>query len=109
MRYIPFLVVAGAAIYLVIWYLQSRGGRGGPARPTRTPPRPLAPDDDPEFLAKLDRLTKHPAPPRGPEPGPAPEAKAPEEPLGGDEPAARPGENGGAEDPALGTDGEAGR
>jgi hypothetical protein len=60
-RYVPVLLALGAAIYLVIWYLQSRSrpGRGAPW--SRTPPRPRAPDDDAEFLAELDRRRRREA------------------------------------------------
>lgn len=63
LRYLPVLIAVGAAIYLAIWLLQSRGDRrrsaGGGSRPQpRAPRRPVAPDDDPEFLAELDRRSR---------------------------------------------------
>lgn len=63
LRYLPVLIAVGAAIYLAIWLLQSRGDRrrsagGGPRPQPRGPRRPVAPDDDPEFLAELDRRSR---------------------------------------------------
>ncbi|WP_152187483.1 PLD nuclease N-terminal domain-containing protein [Georgenia satyanarayanai] len=66
---------AGALAWLVVSRVsrqaagQVRGGAAGrPSRPgpRRPAPRPLAPDDDPEFLAGLDR--QRPAEPPAPEP-----------------------------------------
>lgn len=52
LRMLGFLLIAGAVIYGLLWLammLRNRGeGGGAPARP------PVAPDDDPEFLAQLD-------------------------------------------------------
>ena len=51
------------AVYLLVRMLQ-RSGRGMPtSRPKSPPPaprRPVAPDDDPDFLRDLDRKRKHP-------------------------------------------------
>jgi hypothetical protein len=62
-RFLLYLAVIGVAVYLLIALIQSRGRRsdgppsGGSARPGPGPrPRgPVAPDDDPVFLAELDR------------------------------------------------------
>jgi hypothetical protein len=49
-----FLIVlaAGMAVGYLMWKVTSRQPPG-PA-PRRVPPRPSAPDDDPDFLRKLD-------------------------------------------------------
>lgn len=53
----------------------ARGSSGFPSRPVRrTPPRPVAPDDDPDFLASLDRRE-----PQTPEPETSPEPVADDE------------------------------
>ncbi|HLV04834.1 PLD nuclease N-terminal domain-containing protein [uncultured Georgenia sp.] len=74
---------AGAAAWLVVSRVsrkaQHAGGRGGAAYgapsagpATRHPSRPIAPDDDPEFLADLSRRLRQPEPPEPePEAGPA--------------------------------------
>ena len=69
---------AGAIAWLVVSRVTRRaqqaprsagGSSGFPTRPVRRlPPRPVAPDDDPAFLASLDRREPH-----TPEPEPAPE------------------------------------
>lgn len=66
---------AGALAWLVVSRANRQVGRtarpgqpsssgGFPSRPTarRPAPRPVAPDDDPEFLASLDRPRPQPAP-----------------------------------------------
>lgn len=65
-----FVVVAvfAAVTYLVTRMLQERGAGGSPAvrrRPQRPsePPRPIAPDDDMDFLRDLDRKRRHPKDP----------------------------------------------
>ncbi|HLT83019.1 MAG TPA: PLD nuclease N-terminal domain-containing protein [Phototrophicaceae bacterium] len=64
---------AGALAWLVVSRVsrqaagQVRGGSGTVAHPSRRPaPRPLAPDDDPDFLAGLGR--QRPVEPPAPEP-----------------------------------------
>lgn len=65
-----FLVIAVFAVvtYVVTRMLQERGEGGGrpavrrPQRPSQ-PPRPIAPDDDPDFLRDLDRKRRHPKDP----------------------------------------------
>ncbi len=64
-----FLVVLVVAVVVVVLVMRAAaspgGGLGGPRRPrpVRRPgpqqaTRPLAPDDDPEFLRELDRRTR---------------------------------------------------
>lgn len=61
------LALLALAIYLVVRSVQGRGG----VVPTRKPPqrrppaRPIAPDDDADFLRDLDRKRKHPDDPEG--------------------------------------------
>lgn len=57
LRYLVYLALAGAAIYLLIALIQAAARRrAGPAgTPGGATRRPLAPDDDPAFLAELDR------------------------------------------------------
>lgn len=54
LRMLLYVAIAGAVIYGAVWLvlfaLGRRGNAAGPARP-----RPPAPDDDPVFLAELDR------------------------------------------------------
>ncbi|MBK5249950.1 MAG: PLDc_N domain-containing protein [Actinomycetales bacterium] len=61
----------GAVVWLVVSRMQPRGTQGGGDSswsPSRGPRRPLAPDDDPEFLAELERRNRP-----TPAPRPAPE------------------------------------
>ena len=62
----------------IVWLLMSRtqaGRRDAVERPTKPAGRPVAPDDDPDFLKSLDRYrdprttVKPPEPPKRPEPG----------------------------------------
>ena len=69
---VPYLVLLVVAVVVVVLVLRAAGsppggggggggsrgiGRPRPPRPPRTS-RPLAPDDDPEFLRELDRRTR---------------------------------------------------
>lgn len=49
------VLLIGVAIYFTVRFFQSRtgGGRGGLS--AAPPPRPVGPDDDPDFLWKLER------------------------------------------------------
>jgi hypothetical protein len=49
------LLVMGVAIYVAIRMMQGPGRTPARRRPTGPPPRPLAPDDAPDFLRDLDR------------------------------------------------------
>ncbi len=63
LKFVLVAVVFAVAVYLVIRVIQRRGLRGpeGPAGGTRRPPpRPLGPDDDPDFLWDLDKRKRHP-------------------------------------------------
>ncbi|MGH3714187.1 MAG: PLD nuclease N-terminal domain-containing protein, partial [Micromonosporaceae bacterium] len=77
------VIVFGLFAGPIAWFAYGRPGKklalpwdlpGEPGRPSgsgrRVPPRPTAPDDDPDFLADLDRRLP-PEPPRAEPPGPA--------------------------------------
>jgi len=64
---VPYLVLLVVAVVVVVLVMRAAGtpphggGRGGlrPPRPRpQQPSRPLAPDDDPEFLRELERRTR---------------------------------------------------
>jgi hypothetical protein len=69
---VPFLVLLVVAVVVVVLVMRAAaahgraGGEAGrgvggsrPARPRAQPPvRPLAPDDDPEFLRELERRAR---------------------------------------------------
>jgi hypothetical protein len=60
LKVLVLVALLGLAIYLVVRTVQGRGVAQQP-RPHRRPPaRPVAPDDDPDFLRDLDRKRKHP-------------------------------------------------
>ncbi|WP_167305868.1 hypothetical protein [Nocardioides euryhalodurans] len=49
MKFLLVVVLVAVAIYLTIRVIERRGVA------PRTPPRPVGPDDDPDFLRGLDR------------------------------------------------------
>lgn len=55
-KFLLVVLVLAVAIYLTVRFLERRatgpGGRGGAPLP---PPRPMGPDDDPDFLWRLER------------------------------------------------------
>ena len=61
-----FLVVLAVAVVVIVLVMRaaatSGGAQGRPHRPARVRPpratRPLAPDDDPDFLRELSRRTR---------------------------------------------------
>lgn len=66
MRFVIYLAIIGAAVYLLIALIQARGRRRGgggsggggggvPRRPGPAPRGPIGPEDDPAFLAELER------------------------------------------------------
>jgi hypothetical protein len=61
MAFVVVLVVAIAVVVLVLRAAE-KGGPGGSPTPNRPRPqravRPVAPDDDPEFLRELERRTR---------------------------------------------------
>lgn len=67
MKLLLVVVVFAAVTYLVTRALQERGATGQPRlqrpgrpRPAAPPPRPVAPDDDEDFLRDLDRKRLNP-------------------------------------------------
>jgi hypothetical protein len=62
----PYLIVLVIAVVVVVLVMRAAvaSGRGGGTPPARAPrrprpaTRPLAPDDDPEFLRELERRTR---------------------------------------------------
>ena len=100
-RYLPVILAVGALIYGLIWLMQARARRSpGPPPAARGRRGPVAPDDDPEFLAQLDRLRREeqrkrsgsPTSDADPQDRPAPPAESPgSQPPRPDRPAAPPG------------------
>ncbi len=63
MIFLVALVIAVVVVVLVMRAASAPGGGGTSARPVRRPRpqrsgRPLAPDDDPEFLRELERRAR---------------------------------------------------
>ena len=76
--YLPKLVWVLLIVFVpfvgpIVWLLMARssGGarRDSPMRPATTPGRPVAPDDDPDFLASLERFRDPRTTVRPPTPG----------------------------------------
>ena len=60
LKVLVVVALLALTIYLVVRAIQGRGAIR-PRKPQRRPPaRPVAPDDDPDFLRDLDRKRKHP-------------------------------------------------
>lgn len=53
LKVVIVVVILAVIVYAVVRMLLGNGP--GPGRSPAKPPRPLAPDDDPEFLRDLDR------------------------------------------------------
>jgi hypothetical protein len=74
LRAVLVIIVFAAVVYALVWVIQNRGSGG--SRPA--PRRPVAPDDDPEFLRHLDRKRRrdprnqHPGKPQSGGPAPDP-------------------------------------
>jgi hypothetical protein len=62
LKFFLVVVLVGVAVYLIVRVIQRRGIMP-PSRPTTKPPRPMGPDDDPDFLRDLDKKKKHPEDP----------------------------------------------
>ncbi len=70
-KFILVVILFAAVVYLLVrlWERRSRrkGGGGNPARPQ--PPRPMGPDDDPDFIWDLNKKFRQPRKPGdGPQP-----------------------------------------
>ena len=48
------VLLLGVAVYLTVRFFEKRAGGGRGGQPAG-PPRPVAPDDDPEFLWRLEK------------------------------------------------------
>ena len=63
LKVLVLVALFALAVYLLVRMVQ-RGGGGLPTSRPKTPPRPprrpVAPDDDLDFLRDLDRKRKHP-------------------------------------------------
>jgi hypothetical protein len=63
LRFAFYLALIAAIIYAVFWVLDRRASPGPrrPLGPGHTPPPrgPVGPDDDPDFLAQLERRRRH--------------------------------------------------
>jgi hypothetical protein len=58
------VILIAIAIYLTTRAIQRRGITPAPRRRMQPPPpRPMGPDDDPDFLRDLDRKRRHPEDP----------------------------------------------
>jgi hypothetical protein len=59
LKFLLIVILIAVAIYLTIRVVQRRG-----VLPPQGPePRPISPDDDPDFLRDLDRRRRHPEDP----------------------------------------------
>jgi hypothetical protein len=59
-KVLVLVALLALAIYLVVRTVQGRGVAARPKPQRRPPTRPIAPDDDADFLRDLDRKRKHP-------------------------------------------------
>ena len=77
----------------IVWLLMSRTQavrRDAAERPHRPAGRPVAPDDDPDFLKSLDRYRDPRTTVKPPEPPKAPEPKSPQDDVPDERPKDRP-------------------
>jgi hypothetical protein len=65
LKVLVLLALLTLAIYLIVRTVQGRGTVQRPKLQRRPPRRPIAPDDDPDFLRDLGRKRKHPDDPDG--------------------------------------------
>ena len=56
LKFLLVVILLAIAIYLTVRVVQRRG----PVDRDQTPPRPLGPDDDDDFLRELGRRKRHP-------------------------------------------------
>lgn len=82
MKFVLVVVVVAACIYFIVRAMEKRGGAGGGG--TTAKPRPVGPDDDPEFLWGLNRKIKDPRRPDKGKPGSTPPATGPADPDDGE-------------------------
>jgi hypothetical protein len=66
-KFLLVVVLVGVAVYLIVRIIERRGIKPTP----KAAPRPLGPDDDPDFLWNLNKKTRHqkkpPPPPTEPD------------------------------------------
>jgi hypothetical protein len=66
LKFVVVVAAVGILVYLTVRIIERRGVKPAPKPPE---PRPLGPDDDPDFLWGLDKKKRHPEDPDGPPPG----------------------------------------
>jgi hypothetical protein len=66
LKFLLVVILVAVAVYLVARVIQRRGVGPAPRPRHQPPPRPMGPDDDPDFLRDLDRRRKHPEDPDAP-------------------------------------------
>jgi hypothetical protein len=64
LKFLLVVILIAIAVYLTTRAIQRRGITPAPHR-RQPPPRPMGPDDDPDFLRDLDRKRRHPEDPDG--------------------------------------------
>jgi hypothetical protein len=70
-KFLLLVIVFAGAVYAVFWLIERRrAGASNTPRPSRSEPRPMAPDDDDKFLRDLGRRRGRPDNPRSSDPGP---------------------------------------
>lgn len=62
LKFLLLVILVAVAVYFLVRAIQRRGVLPR-HQPPASPPRPLGPDDDPDFLRDLDRKRKHPKDP----------------------------------------------
>ena len=65
LKFLLVVILVAVMVYLTVRVIQRRGIL--PPSHRSAPPRPLGPDDDPDFLRDLNRKRKHPEHPEDPE------------------------------------------
>jgi hypothetical protein len=63
LKFLLVVILVAVAVYLTVRVIQRRGIAPAPRSAPPRPPRPMGPDDDPDFLRDLDRKRKHPEDP----------------------------------------------
>jgi hypothetical protein len=62
LKFLLVVILLAVAVYLTVRVIQRRGVAPTPRR-SAPEPRPMGPDDDPDFLRDLDRKRRHPEDP----------------------------------------------
>ena len=64
LKFLLVVVLVGVAIYLIVRVIERRGVLPPTRKKKAPPPRPVGPDDDPDFLrdldTDLDKKKRHP-------------------------------------------------